>query len=66
MVKTYNLIIHQDCMNFYTNSMQKSFEHVESYIRKSKLMELHQSTKDSTINQVDQVNPKRKNMISIN
>lgn len=48
----YNLILYNDCLNFYINTMQKTINAAEPYFEEYELMQLHQNAKNEAISQV--------------
>lgn len=47
-----NVIIQNDCVNFYVDSMQKALDLTESYLNEVEFNSFHENTKDKAMKQV--------------
>lgn len=47
-----NLILQNDCVNFYVDSMQKSLDATHSFLDEFELIELHENAKYKAMKQV--------------
>lgn len=47
-----NLILYNDCMNFYMDTMRKSMQNLKSTLAEDELEEIHQQAKEMTIEKV--------------
>lgn len=50
--ETSNLILQNDCVNFYVDSMQKGITKIEPYFNDVELMHVHQQFKNQAIEKV--------------
>lgn len=47
-----NLILQNDCVNFYIDTMQKSLDATQTFLDEFELIELHESAKFKAMKQV--------------
>lgn len=45
----HNIILYNECLNQYDNSMQRSLHRIETYCNQSELQQLHDDAKNATL-----------------
>lgn len=52
MAKASNTILLNDCLNFYTKSMQKAVGNIDPYFNQTELLDTHENLKDESLKKV--------------